>query len=311
MPKIPTMLHAAGDYANGALLLAAPRVLPIRDRRAQALAIGAGAKILTLSAFTDYELGIRRRIPMPVHLLVDAVAGGLMIAAGVGLRGQKGTKLPDWLPFVVVGAGEIAAAGLTERAPKRRRRQPDPDAAAVAPPSVPSPAPGISAGAPAAAAPPVAPPPLETPGPSVTPPAQPESGTERRERIEANLAGDELSQTGDDLVAREEAAAAAEAAGIGGSVPHDSDDPAMDPVLQAGGGEQDGWEMAEAELIENATHGDGGGQPERDAFTPEAESDRVTAVYGEADEIPVSEVVEDPPTSRQDPGQGPGLAADR
>jgi hypothetical protein len=121
MPKIPTTLHAAGDYANGALLLAAPRLLPIRDRRAQALAIGAGAKILTISAFTDYELGIRRRIPMPVHLLVDAVAGGLMIAAGLGLRGQRGTKLPDWLPFVLVGAGEIAAAGLTERAPKRRR----------------------------------------------------------------------------------------------------------------------------------------------------------------------------------------------
>jgi hypothetical protein len=309
MPKIPTFLHAAGDYANGALLLAAPRVLPIRDRRAQALAVGAGAKILTLSAFTDYELGVRRRIPMPVHLLVDAVAGGLMVAAGVALRGQKGAKLPDWLPFVVVGAGEIAAAGLTERAPKRRRH--DPGAAAAAPPSVPSPPVGISAAAPAAAAPPVAPPPLETPGPSLTPPAQPESDTERRERIEANLAGDELSQTGDDLVAREEAAAAAEAAGIGGSVPHDSDDPAMDPVYQAGGGEQDGWEMAEAELIENATHGDGGGQPERDAFTPEAESDRASAVYGEADDIPVSEVVEDPATSGEDPGEGPGLAAER
>jgi hypothetical protein len=82
-------------------------------------------------------------------------------------------------------------------------------------------------------------------------------------------------------------------------------------VYQAGGGEQDGWEIAEAELIENATHGDGGGQPERDAFTPEAESDRATAVYAEADEIPASEVVEDPQSAREDPGEGPGLAADR
>src|SRR5947209_10596981 len=88
MPKIPTMLHAAGDYAGGALLLAAPALLPIRDRRAQALALGAGAQIVTLSALTDYELGIRRRIPVPVHLLIDAVAGGMMVAAGLALRPQ-------------------------------------------------------------------------------------------------------------------------------------------------------------------------------------------------------------------------------
>jgi len=310
MPKIPTLLHAAGDYANGALLLAAPRLLPIRDRRAQALAVGAGANVLALSAFTDYELGIRRRIPMEVHLLIDAVAGGLMIAGGLGLRSQKGTKLPDWLPFVLVGAGEIAAAGLTDRAPKRRRGG-GPGTPADAPPGVPSAASGVSAAAPADIAPPVAPPPIETPGPSVTPPADPESDAERRERIDANFAGGDSGQTGDDLVAREEAAAAAEAAGIGGRVPHDAEDPALDPVYQAGGGEQDGWELAEAELVENATHGDGHGQPERDAFTPEAESDRGSVVYGEADEIPASEVVEEPRIPGENAGEGPGTATDR
>ena len=36
------------------------------------------------------------------------------------------------------------------------------------------------------------------------------------------------------FVAREESAAAAEAATIGGVVPHDAEDPAMDPVYQAG-----------------------------------------------------------------------------
>ncbi len=60
----------------------------------------------------------------------------------------------------------------------------------------------------------------------------------------------------------------------------------MDPVYQAGGGEEEGWEAAEADLVENATHGDGHGQPERDAFTPEVESDHSTVVYSEADWLP-------------------------
>jgi hypothetical protein len=128
----------------------------------------------------------------------------------------------------------------------------------------------------------VAPPPVETPGPSVTPPREPESDVERTERIDAGLG--ETSRTGDELVAAQEAAAAAEAAAIGGPHISETGDPAMDPVYEAGGGEQEGFEAAEQELIENASHDEGRGQPERDMFTPEREADRSTAVYGEPDE---------------------------
>ncbi len=172
---------------------------------------------------------------------------------------------------------------------------------------------GMAARTPAAEGPPLASAPLETPGPSVTAPVTSEPDVERAERADAARpdADSEAPPTGDALVAQEEAAAAAEAGAIGGRVPHDSDDPAMDPVYQAGGGEQDGWEEAEAELIENATHGEGRGNPERDAFSPELEADRSTAVYGEADRTAPTEVVEDPGSGPDDPGEGPGLAADR
>jgi hypothetical protein len=70
-------------------------------------------------------------------------------------------------------------------------------------------------------------------------------------------------------------------------------------VYEAGGGEEEGWEQAEADLIENATHSDGHGEPERDAFSPELESDRSTAAYGEADAIPSTERQEDRPTRRR------------
>ena len=94
-----------------------------------------------------------------------------------------------------------------------------------------------------------------------------------------------MSERPDDLVDEEEAAAAAEARRIGGTAGDEDDfDPEMRPVYEAGGGEQEGFEQAEHDLIDNAQHGDGRGDPLNDAFTPEAESDRSTADYGEADE---------------------------
>jgi hypothetical protein len=159
------------------------------------------------------------------------------------------------------------------------------------------------------------PPPVETPGPSVTPPAFPESDSERREwadelRPDAEATG--ARDPDEQLVAEEESAAAAEAREIGGPAPHDARDPAMDPVYQAGGGEQEGWEAAERDLIENATHADGRGDPLRDALTPEVESDRATAVYAESDRTPSTEVRHDPGEGPDDPMAGdPNLSADR
>jgi hypothetical protein len=159
------------------------------------------------------------------------------------------------------------------------------------------------------------PPPVETPGPSVTPPGSPQSETERREWADATRPDAEATRARDpdeQLVAEEESAAAAEAARIGGVAPHDSRDPAMDPVYQAGGGEQEGFELAEAELIENASHGDQTANPLRDAYTPEVETDRSTAVYGESDRLPSTEVRHDPDEDGDDPMEGdPHLSADR
>jgi len=86
-----------------------------------------------------------------------------------------------------------------------------------------------------------------------------------------------------DPIAEEEAeAAAAEAAEIGGPAPDDQvDDPAERAVVEGGGGESEGFELAEAELIENASHGDQKGFPNRDAGRPEEPTD---TAFGEADE---------------------------
>jgi len=54
----------------------------------------------------------------------------------------------------------------------------------------------------------------------------------------------------------EEDAAAAEAARIGGVAGDEQLDPAQRPVVEAGGGEAEGFEQAEEALIEHASHGD-------------------------------------------------------
>jgi hypothetical protein len=65
----------------------------------------------------------------------------------------------------------------------------------------------------------------------------------------------------------------------------DPQDPAWQPVEEAGGGEAEGFEQAERELIEHAEHGDPAPDPSREAFAPEEESDLETAERGEADDV--------------------------
>ena len=72
----------------------------------------------------------------------------------------------------------------------------------------------------------------------------------------------------------------------------DKEAEAMRPLVEAGEGESEGFEEAERELIENASHGDTSPDPTDLAGEPEPE--RSEAEYGEADEIESTEVRDDP-----------------
>ena len=67
----------------------------------------------------------------------------------------------------------------------------------------------------------------------------------------------------EDFVTDEEAEAAKEAAGIGGNIPPDTDDPAQQPLIEGGEGESEGFELAEEELEDIAEHGDQNTVPDR------------------------------------------------
>ncbi|MBA3304814.1 MAG: hypothetical protein H0U25_02660 [Thermoleophilaceae bacterium] len=98
-------------------------------------------------------------------------------------------------------------------------------------------------------------------------------------------------------------AAAAEAGAIGGPDPMPGADPADRPVAEGGGGEAEGFEQAEDALIRQASHEDNLSDPAADAFTPELESDRSPATYGEPDDIDSTEVTSEPPEGPDGPGQ--------
>lgn len=88
-------------------------------------------------------------------------------------------------------------------------------------------------------------------------------------------------------------AAAAEAARIGGVAGDEDLDPALRPVVEGGGGEAEGFEQAEAALIEHASHGDQQSAHAviHDAGLPEDEG--ATREDGEADHERSSQVPQD------------------
>ncbi|QIN80601.1 hypothetical protein GBA65_01390 [Rubrobacter marinus] len=111
---IPTSVHGVLDYAASGFNLAVPSIMGLKDSPAASrmprIVGGAGT---VYSLLTDYELGLVRRIPMPVHLALDAAKGALL-ASSPWLFGFAGKGTRYWLPHVALGTADVLAA-LTSR----------------------------------------------------------------------------------------------------------------------------------------------------------------------------------------------------
>jgi hypothetical protein len=101
--------------------------------------------------------------------------------------------------------------------------------------------------------------------------------------------------TESDFERRQEEEAAAEAAAIGGqpssepSVTDEEQDPALQPLREAGQGEAEGFEEAERELVEHASHGDVHAARRVLEDAPPGEEDERASEAGEADSERTSE----------------------
>lgn len=103
-------VHGIADYVLAVLIVFSPWLSGFSDHRpAMMITVGFGAVMAIYSALTDYELGVFRVIPFLAHLGLDAVGGGLLIAAPF----LFGFADRVWVPHLVLGIVEASFAALT------------------------------------------------------------------------------------------------------------------------------------------------------------------------------------------------------
>ena len=114
MRFLPTRLHGVTDYVWGAALLSMPWLLGFAEvAAAKWLAVAFGLAAFVYSAVTDYELGLARILPMPLHLWIDGL-GGAFLAASPWLFGFADRVL--W-PHVAFGLFSVVASLVTRTDP--------------------------------------------------------------------------------------------------------------------------------------------------------------------------------------------------
>ena len=112
---IPTRVHGMLDYGVGALLIVAPYILGFADgTAAQWVPQLLGLVAIGGAMMTDYELGVLRVIPMPVHLMID-IGSGVLLALSPWLFGFSDRVL--W-PHLLLGIMEIGAGLMTRTVPE-------------------------------------------------------------------------------------------------------------------------------------------------------------------------------------------------
>ena len=100
MRFIPTRIHGMLDYLMGLLLIASPWIFGFDEGGAkQWLPVILGAGAIAYSLLTDYELGVVRLLPMPVHLALD-LGSGLLLAVSPWLFGFNDDV---WAPHLILG----------------------------------------------------------------------------------------------------------------------------------------------------------------------------------------------------------------
>lgn len=111
MRFIPRPIHGILDYLAGFLLLASPWIFGYVDEQPvstdMAMIFGGGMMLYT--ALTNFELGLVRLLPFPVHLGLDFTMGLTLLGAPI-LFSIGGTPA---VVFVIFGILELALAAMT------------------------------------------------------------------------------------------------------------------------------------------------------------------------------------------------------
>jgi hypothetical protein len=114
MRVIPTKVHGILDYVVGLLLIASPWVFKFDNGGAETwIPVILGVSTLIYSLFTRYELGMTKKIPMPVHLTLD-ILSGIVLAISPWLFNFDERV---YLPHLILGIFEVMAGLMTSKVP--------------------------------------------------------------------------------------------------------------------------------------------------------------------------------------------------
>lgn len=107
---ISPYVHGILDYLVGVLLVAMPWLFGFAQGGAETwIPVVVGGGVILYSLFTDYPLGVVRRLPLSRHLILDGL-GGFFLFVSPFLFGFGDEVLE---PFLVFGALEVGVAILT------------------------------------------------------------------------------------------------------------------------------------------------------------------------------------------------------
>jgi hypothetical protein len=80
MRFISTKIHGILDYLTGVLLIILPWVSGFAGGGpAQMVLVSVGILIIAMALLTNYEYGLYKKLPMEVHLVIDAMMGLFLI----------------------------------------------------------------------------------------------------------------------------------------------------------------------------------------------------------------------------------------
>ena len=116
MRFIPTRFHGILDYVVSLLMIASPWYLRFADNAyATWTIVIAGAVILFLAIFTDFEVGIAKKIAMQPHLMLE-FGVGVILALSPWLFGFANHV---YTPHLIAGVFLILDSLATHRVPSR------------------------------------------------------------------------------------------------------------------------------------------------------------------------------------------------
>ena len=113
MRFFPTLAHGVIHHIVGAVLFMLPLLVNFGPGMATWLPVLMGAVVLSYGFATDFELGAVKLISMRTHLILDAVAG-LVLLVSPWLVHYAGRA---WLVPIVVGCIELGTALVTKTTP--------------------------------------------------------------------------------------------------------------------------------------------------------------------------------------------------